>query len=71
MKLKIEVKIESLIHKFWQWLAHRLPSNLIYFVGIRLWVHATTGKWADTDITKVTGEELVDRWGLRIDRLGL
>lgn len=49
-------------HKFWMWLAWRLPRNLVYMAAIRLVAHATTGEYADTVVPEITAMEAVKRW---------
>lgn len=47
---------------FYQTIAWLLPKKLIYFCLIRGWANATTGKYEDTDATKITVAMMVKRW---------
>lgn len=49
----------------WHWLAYRLPRELVYWVGIRLLIHAVSGKWSDEDASELTAWEVLDRWDER------
>ena len=55
------VKYENI----YRWLANKLPAELIYFCGIRLWVNATTGEWSDTEVPGVTMDQILDRWQVK------
>ena len=43
-------------------LVWHLPRWIIYWAGIRLWSHATTGKYGDTQPTGLTMDEILKRW---------
>lgn len=47
---------------FYQIIACWLPKKLIFYCLIRAWGNATTGKWSNEDITKVTADEMIRRW---------
>jgi len=38
------------------------PKSVIYFCVIRMWAKTTTGKYGNTDITKITVDEMLRRW---------
>ncbi len=48
--------------RIWRWLASLLPKQLVYFAAIRMWAHATSGKWSDEDAPSVTFNQGVSRW---------
>lgn len=48
--------------KFWRWLAHQMPRALVYFCTIRLFAHATTGKWGACHPVDVNIFQALDRW---------
>lgn len=39
-----------------------LPRWLVYFVAIRLWSFATTGKYGNTIAPEITMDEVLRRW---------
>lgn len=43
-------------------IADRLPEKIVYYVGIRIWAHATTNMWADKVASEVTMDEGINRW---------
>jgi hypothetical protein len=43
-------------------LAWWLPRSLCYWAAIRVFAHATTGKWSDTVATDITVGEALQRW---------
>ena len=49
---------------FYQIIAWWLPKKLVYYVLIRAWGNATTGKFSDSDATKITADELIQRWDI-------
>lgn len=46
----------------WHWAAGRVPKRLVYFVVIRAWAYATTGKYGNTEARAITATEVVERW---------
>lgn len=44
------------------WAAWHVPRWLVYFAAIRLWAHATTGPYGDTEAPAITVAEAIDRW---------
>ena len=50
------------MEKIWQWLARRLPSQLVYFAAIRLVAYATCAKYSKQSVTEVTAMDAVKRW---------
>lgn len=55
-------RLEELIEKIWKWLAWHLPRRLVYWGLIRAWSEATTGEYSFSDATKVTADEVLERW---------
>jgi hypothetical protein len=50
------------MEKLYSWIADRLPKKIIYFCGIRLWAHGTTGKYGNTEAPTLTVADALDRW---------
>lgn len=48
--------------KFYMGLAQRLPKRLVYFAALRLMIHATSGKYGDTEVPALTGMDALARW---------
>jgi hypothetical protein len=48
--------------RLYQWLAYRLPKGLVYWAAIRMFAHATTGKYGDTIVTELDVMEALKRW---------
>jgi len=49
--------------KLVQFIVWRLLSKtMIYYAAIRLISHATTGKYSQTEVPKLTAIEALDRW---------
>lgn len=49
--------------KFFQWLAHRLPARLKYFVVIDVVAYATTGKYGNTIVPDLSAVDAIKRYG--------
>lgn len=45
------------------WLAWRLPHSLVYWCGIRLITHASTGEYRTTIVPELGAVEALKRWG--------
>ncbi len=45
-----------------KWVADRLPKKVVYFVGIRLWVNATSGQYSEHDANEMTVDDALTRW---------
>lgn len=45
-----------------QWVASKLPRSIVYFSTIRLFAHATTGKWSSQIVSDLTVLEALNRW---------
>ncbi len=41
----------------------KLPNWLIYWAGIRLMAHATTGEYANTETPALLAMDALERWG--------
>lgn len=48
--------------RFTQWLAHRLPNRLKYFVAIDVVAFATTGKYGNTIVPELTAMDAIQRF---------
>lgn len=46
----------------WHRLARALPHELAYWAFIRVFAHATTGKWGDTHPDKIGYGKVAHRW---------
>lgn len=40
-----------------------LPRRIIYWAVVRALAHATTGKWGNEEPGRVTGFDMMERWG--------
>jgi hypothetical protein len=49
-------------HKFWQWVAFRLPRKLVLHATLRLIANACTGEYANTIVPKLTAMDACERW---------
>lgn len=58
----LKYQISKCVEKFWFWLAYKLPKPLVYFASIKLIAHATTGKFSNTEVPKLTAMEALNRW---------
>jgi len=52
-----------------QRLAYLLPNEVVYYVLIRAWAYATTGKYSNEIVGEVTADEMIRRWGSENKRL--
>ena len=48
----------------WKWIAWILPRELAKWAAIRLWAHATTGKYGYVNATSTTIIEALERWDM-------
>ena len=44
------------------WLSSKLPRTLVYWCAIRLFAHATTGKYSKQFVPELTALEALRRW---------
>lgn len=49
--------------EFWHWLVRKLPKKLVYFCGVRVLVHSTTGKHSSTVVPDLTAIDALKRYG--------
>ena len=47
----------------WHFIVNLLPKKLVYFCFIRVMAYATTGKYNDTVVPKLSGMDAVKRYG--------
>ena len=47
---------------FWYWLVRRLPKKLIYFCFMHVFAKSTTGKYSNTEVTKLTAMDAITRY---------
>lgn len=45
------------------WIAYRLPREVVYWATLRLVAHATTGKYSEQIVPELTAMDALDRWG--------
>lgn len=43
-------------------LAHRIPTRLAYWVGVRMAVFATSGQWGNENVPRLLAAQMLDRW---------
>lgn len=43
------------------WVAYRIPRKLLYWIGIRIWAIATTGKYSDAVASELTVVDALKR----------
>jgi hypothetical protein len=53
---------ESLTDRAARKLADLLPRKVVYFAAIRLFVHATTGKWEQQNVPELYAMDALNRW---------
>lgn len=44
------------------WFAWKMPKWLVYFCSIRMIANATTGKYSNTEVPKLTAMEALERY---------
>lgn len=47
---------------FYHWLARRLPRKIVYFCGMNIMCHATSGKYENTVVPELTGMDALRRF---------
>jgi hypothetical protein len=57
-RYEVSRRIENLLFK----IVWALPRKIVYLCGIRLWAHASSGKWEKECATDVTLEQMFNRW---------
>lgn len=48
---------KDMMHEVW-----RLPRWIVYWAAVRLFSHATQGKYSKTEVTSLTVIEALNRW---------
>lgn len=56
-----------MLDKLNHWIANHLPRRLVYWCGIRMMAHATTGPYGHLEVPAVTGPEMLVRWAIPRD----
>ena len=51
-----------MLEKLQQWLAFKLPKQLVYWSAIRVLAHATCGAYSATVVPELTAMEALRRW---------
>jgi hypothetical protein len=46
-------------------IAYLLPRRLVYFCGIRIVAHATTGEYGNTIVPELSAMDAIGRWGTK------
>lgn len=52
----------------WLWLVRFIPRSVVYWAGVRLLAHATSGQYSDTHVANVSGIEMLRRWQAKRDQ---
>lgn len=39
-----------------------LPKKIMYLCFMNIFVHSTSGKYSNTDVSKITAMEVIERW---------
>lgn len=47
---------------FSEWVAWKLPHNIVMWAYVRVVAHGTTGRWSNTLVPDVTAMEILKRW---------
>ena len=48
--------------RFAWWVAFHLPAWIVYHCAIRVWAHATSGRWSNVEAPAVTVADALKRW---------
>ena len=48
------------------WLSSRMPRGLVYWCAIRLFVHATVGRYSGQVVPELTALEALRRWDNKV-----
>jgi len=48
--------------KIAQWVARRLPKQVVQWCAFRVGAHATTGKWGNQIVSELTFMDAMKRW---------
>ena len=48
--------------KIWMWLAWRMPKRLVYFCGVRMGSHSTTGPYNKQVVPSLRFMDALKRW---------
>lgn len=54
--------VDRRAEKLLLWFVDLLPKEIVYRATIRLWAHATTGRWGNTEVTSLSIDEALKRW---------
>ena len=49
-------------HRFWLWLAYRMPRELAYWCAVRIWDHAIKKAAKDEYLFDMTVIDMMIRW---------
>ena len=44
------------------WIAYKIPKQIVYLCGIRIWANATTGEFSSENATDIKMDEAIRRW---------
>ena len=45
-----------------EFIAYRLPARVVYWAAIRMFAHATTGKYSEQIVPDLTAMDALQRW---------
>lgn len=51
--------------KIWRWIAWHLPRKLVTWAAVRMFAHATSGKYSHTETPALLAVDALERWGER------
>lgn len=64
MEEQIPTILEKVLNKIASFVAfHILPKRVVHWCAIRVIAHATTGKYGNQIVCKLTAMDALDRWG--------
>ena len=69
MSWKRKEMTKRFAERFFMELSFMLPKHLVYWCAIRVWAHATTGKYGNTDKDRLTVQAAVERWVMDTPKL--
>uniref|UniRef100_A0A6H1ZBT0 Uncharacterized protein n=1 Tax=viral metagenome TaxID=1070528 RepID=A0A6H1ZBT0_9ZZZZ len=55
-------KMRDIRNAAYRQIAGWLPKRLVYFCALRLMIHATSGKYGNTEVPALTGMDALARW---------
>ena len=56
-------RIRIVKEKFWLWFVWLLPKELIKWAAVRMFAHATQGRYGDQIVPDLRAMDALQRWG--------